>query len=125
MANKNYVTEILLKYGNKLPVFPSPNKYNGRLKKVFEKAGMDRKLPFRFEPANEKKAVTEYYPMYKKISNKWARNCAVSILVQEGYPDHHIKKFTGHTDEKMLRHYRDVHKTEVKDMVYEVKPIRI
>lgn len=122
MANKNYVTSILLKYGNKLPTFPSPNKYNIRLKKVFEKAGMKRKLPFRFEPANEKKAITEYYPMYKKISNKWARNCAVSLLVQEGYNDHHIKKFTGHTDEKMLRHYRDVHKIEVKDMLYEVKP---
>ncbi len=123
MANKNYVTPILMKYGNKLPEFPSPNKYNIRLKKVFEKAGMDRKLPFRYEPSNEKKAVTKYYPIYEKVSNKWARNCAVSILVQEGYPDHHIKKFTGHTDEKMLRHYRDVHKTEVKAMVYEVKPI--
>lgn len=122
MANRNYVTPILLKYGKQLPKFPSLNKYNTRLKKVFEKAGMNRKLAFRTEPANESKAKTEYIPMHKKVSNKWARNCAVSLLVQAGYNDHHIKEFTGHTDEKMLRHYRKVHKTEVKDMLYEVKP---
>ena len=62
--------------------------------------------------------------MHEKISNKWARNCAVSLLVQEGYNDHYIKEFTGHTDEKMLRHYRDIHKTKVKEMLYEVKPIK-
>ncbi len=125
MANKNYVTPILLKYGNHLPQFPSPNKYNIRLKKVFEKAGMDRKLAFRTEPANESKARTEYFHMYEKVSNKWARNCAVSLLVQEGYNDHYIKEFTGHTDEKMLRHYRDIHKTKVKEMLYEVKPVKV
>lgn len=122
MANKNYVTPILLKYDKQLPKFPSPNKYNARLKKVFEKAGMNRKLAFRTEQANESKATTEYLPMFKKVSNKWARSCAVSLLVQMGYNDHRIKKFTGHTDEKMLRHYRQVHPIEVKDMVYEVKP---
>jgi len=123
-ANKNYVTPILLKYGKQLPKFPSPNKYNIRLKEVFEKAGLNRKLAFRTEPANKNKAITEYFPMYKKVSNKWARNCAVSLLVQMKYNDHLIKKFTGHTDEKMLRHYRDVHKIEVEDMVDEVKPVK-
>ena len=122
MANRNYVTPILLKYGKQLPKFPSSNKYNIRLKEVFDKAGMNRKLAFRTEPANESKAITEYHPMYGKVSNKWARNCAVSLLVQMGYSDHRIKKFTGHTDEKMLRHYRDEHNIEVKDMVDEVKP---
>lgn len=125
MANKNYVTPILLKYGNQLPQFPSSNKYNKRLKKVFEKVGLNRNLPFRIEQANEKKARTEYHPMCEKVSNKWARNCAVSLLVQVGYNDHYIKEFTGHTDEKMLRHYRDIHKPEVKDMVYEVKPVKV
>ena len=125
MANKNYVTDILLKYGNQLPQFPSSNKYNIRLKKVFEKAGLDRKLAFRTEPANASKAVTEYIRMHEKVSNKWARNCAVSLLVQEGYNDHYIKEFTGHSDEKMLRHYRDIHKTKVKAMLYEVKPVKV
>jgi hypothetical protein len=35
---------------------------------------------------------------------------------------HYIMKFTGHEDEKMLRHYRTVHKKEVKEMLDDVKP---
>ncbi len=124
MANKHYVTPIILKYGNKLPDFPSSNKFNARLKVVFKIAGLDRKLPFRFELSNEDKPRTEYFEMHKKVSNRWARNCAVSILVEMGYNDHYIKKFTGHTDVKMLRYYRDVHKLQVKEMLNEVIPIR-
>lgn len=121
-ANKNYVMPILEKYDFNLPTFPSSNKYNARLKKVFEEAGLDRNLEFRFEYINQKKATTKYFKMFQKVSNRWARNCAVSILVEQGYSDHYIMKFTGHEDEKMLRHYRTVHKKEVKDMLDDVKP---
>ena len=121
-ANKNYVIPILQKYNLKLPNFPSQNNYNERLKDVFKAAGLNRKLPFRYEYVNQKRPTEEYIEMYKKVSNRWARNCAVSILVEQGYSDHYIMKFTGHEDEKMLRHYRTVHKKEVKVMLDDVKP---
>lgn len=124
-ANKNYIVPIIQKYNLKLPKFPSPNKYNKRLKDAFKAAGMNRKLLFRYEYINQKRPSEEYLEMHKKISNRWARNCAVSILVELGYSDHYIMKFTGHEDEKMLRHYRTVHKKEVKDMLDDVKPQKV
>ena len=60
--------------------------------------------------------------MCKEVSNRWARNCVVSILCEEGHPDNHIMEFTGHRDEKMLRHYRSVHKNVVVDMLDKTTP---
>lgn len=123
-ANQHYVIPILQKYNQRLPEFPSPNKYNKRLKEVFKAAGLNRKLLFRYEYINQKKPTEVYHEMHEMVSNRWARNCAVSILVEEGFSDHYIMEFTGHEDEKMLRHYRTVHKKEVKGMLDEVKPIK-
>jgi len=125
VVNQNYLIPILEKYPEGFAEFPKVHVYNKLLKDAARIAGLNRELKFRYEYAKQKQATITWYPIHKKICNKWARNCAVSILVQEGYPDHHIKKFTGHTDEKMLRHYGDVHKTEVTAMVYEVKPMNI
>lgn len=124
-ANKNYLTPIFKKYNDKLPEFPHPNKYNKLLKEAFRVAGLNKKLPFQKEYANEKEPTTEWYPMCDKISNRWARNCAVSILCELGFSDKHIMKFTGHRDEKMLKHYQQVHKKDVREMLDEVKPEKV
>jgi len=121
-ANQNYVLPILKKYNYELPKFPSPNKYNLRLKKVFKAAGLDRKLKFEYGFSNQEKPTFVYHEMHEMVSNKWARNCAVSILVELDYPDHKIKRFSGHEDEKMLAHYREVHKKDVENMLNDVRP---
>jgi hypothetical protein len=121
-ANQNYVLPILKKYNYKLPKLPSQNKYNLRLKKVFKTAGLNRKLKFEYGFSNQEKPTFEYHEMHEMVSNKWARNCAVSILVELDYPDHKIKRFSGHEDEKMLAHYREVHKKDVENMLNDVKP---
>ncbi len=77
---------------------------------------------FTFEYVNANVATTEWIEIYKKISNNWARNCAVSILSELGYPDDRIAKFTGHKDLEMINHYKSVHKKDVKTMIDEVKP---
>ena len=71
---------------------------------------------------DDEKAEVEWVEIYKKISNNWARNCAVSILSELGYQDDRIAKFTGHKDLEMINHYKSVHKKDVKTMMDEVKP---
>ena len=83
---------------------------------------MNRLLKFRKEVAKDKVATNEWYPIHQRICNKWARNCAVSILAELGYPDERIAKFTGHKDLEMIRHYKAIHKKDVDSMMEEVKP---
>jgi len=120
--NQNYLVPILEKYPNGFDKFPKVHKYNKLLKKAAEVAGLNRKLRFREELAVQTKATEEFHEIYKKISNNWARNCAVSILSEEGYPDDRICKFTGHRDRKMINHYKQIHQKEINTMMAEVKP---
>jgi hypothetical protein len=120
--NRTYLEPIFKKYNNSLPKFPTQSKYNKKLKKVFEAAGLCRELPFKYEYAKDDAPTVIWKPMCKEVSNSWARNCAVSILCEEGHPDNHIKEFTGHRDEKMLQHYRSVHKTVVVNMLDKTIP---
>jgi hypothetical protein len=121
-VNQNYLESILEKYTNIFKEFPKVHVYNKLLKKAAEKAGLNRPLMFTFEYVNANVATTEWIEIYKKISNNWARNCAVSILSELGYPDDRIAKFTGHKDLEMINHYKSVHKKDVKTMMDEVKP---
>ncbi len=120
--NRSYLEPIFRKYNNSLPKFPTQSKYNKKLKKVFEAAGLCRKLPFKYEYAKDNAPTVIWKPMCEEVSNRWARNCAVSILCEEGHPDNHIKEFTGHRDEKMLQHYRSIHKTVVVSMLDKTTP---
>jgi len=120
--NRTYLEPIFTKYDNSLPKFPTPSKYNTKLKKVFEAAGLCRTLPFKYEYAKDDAPTVLWKQMCKEVSNSWARNCAVSILCEEGHPDNHIKEFTGHRDEKMLQHYRSIHKTVVVKMLDQTTP---
>ena len=120
--NQNYLLPIFRKYSNGLPSFPEVHDYNDLLKKAAEKAGLNRKLKFRYEFANANEATEEWIEIYKMISNNWARNCVVSILCELGYPDYRIAKFTGHKDLEMINHYRKIHPKEVDTMIDEVKP---
>lgn len=122
VVNQNYLIPILDKYPNGFVEFPSSHEYNKKLKIAAEKAGLTRLLKFRKEVAKDPSATIEWYPIYQKISNKWARNCAVSILAERGYPDERIAKFTGHKDLEMIRHYKEIHGKDVDSMMEEVKP---
>lgn len=121
-VNQNYLDSILNKYPNLFREFPDVHDYNELLKKAAEAAGLNRKLMFTFEYISELKPKIEWIEIHKKISNNWARNCAVSILSELGYPDDRIAKFTGHKDHDMINHYKSVHKKDVKSMMDEVKP---
>ena len=121
-VNENYLKSILETHQNIFKEFPRVGIYNELLKNAAEVAGLKRLLMFRFEYVNANVATTEWIEIYKKISNNWARNCAVSILSELGYPDDRIAKFTGHKDLEMINHYKSVHKKDVKTMMDEVKP---
>lgn len=121
-VNKNYLIPILEKYPNGLPPFPKVKDYHSFLRQAAKQAGLNRELKFRGEIAKDADATTKWYPIHEKICNKWARNCAVSILAEEGYPDDRISKFTGHRDIEMIKHYKQIHGKDVTSMVDAVKP---
>lgn len=120
--NQNYLIPIFERYSDSFPDFLEVHDYNDLLKVAAEEAGLNRKLRFRHEYANASKAVEEWLPIHEKITNSWARNCAVSILCELGYPDYRIAKFTGHKDLEMINHYKKIHPKEVESMIHEVKP---
>jgi integrase len=120
--NQHYLVPIFEKYSDGLPQFLEVHDYNDLLKIATEKAGLNRKLKFRYEYANANDATEEWTEIHKMISNNWARNCAVSILCELGYPDYRIAKFTGHKDLEMINHYKKIHPKEVDTMINEVKP---
>lgn len=124
VVNQNYLIPIFEKNIIKLKEFPDVSAYNSLLKKAAKVAGLDRKLKFRYEIAKNAQPTIEWHPIYEKISNNWARNCAVSILAEEGYPDDWICKFTGHRDREMIRHYKDIHQKEINTMMDNVKPLK-
>ncbi len=68
-------------------------------------------MPFRYEYAKDDAPTIFWKPMCEEVSNRWARNCAVSILCDQG-----------HRDEKMLQHYRSVHKNVVVNMLENTTP---
>lgn len=121
-VNQNYLDPILKKYPNIFKEFPKVHIYNRLLKNAAEAAGLKRKLKFRFEYIKDDHATEIWMEIYKKITNEWARNCAVSILAELGYPDDRISKFIGHRDMEMIKHYKTVHQKEISTMMHEVKP---
>lgn len=121
-VNKNYLQPKFDKYHNGLPVFLKVHDYNRLLKVAAKVAGLDRKLRFRFENSNADDATNTWHPIHKKIANKWARNCVVSILAELGYPDDRIATITGHKDMEMIKHYKQIHQPKIKQMLEEVKP---
>ncbi|MBN1598866.1 MAG: tyrosine-type recombinase/integrase [Bacteroidales bacterium] len=123
--NQNYLKPILNKYPNIFKEFIKVHQYNILLKKAAFVAGLNRTLMFKGEQVDLKEAKIEWIEIFKRISNNWARNCAVSILAELGYPDDRIAKFTGHKDLDMINHYKSVHKKDVKSMLEEVKPERV
>jgi hypothetical protein len=123
--NQHYLLPIFKKYNFSFPAFPEVHDYNDLLKKAAFKAGLDRKLKFRYEYANADQATNEWLEIHKMISNNWARNCAVSILCELGYPDARIAKFTGHKDTEMINHYRKIHQKDVDSMIDSVIPERV
>ncbi len=120
--NQNYLLPLLNKYSDGFEVFPRVQVYNEMLKIAAKEAGLIRKLKFRFEYAQDEVPTIEWMPIYEKISNDWARNCAVSILAEAGYPDDRISKFIGHQDLEMIRHYKNIHQKDISTMMDEVKP---
>lgn len=120
--NHNYLVPIFKKYSDEFPEFLEVHDYNDLLKMAALTAGLTRKLRFRFEYANAEQAKEEWIPIHEMISNSWARNCAVSILCELGYPDYRIAKFTGHKDLEMINHYKKIHPKEVDSMIDEVGP---
>ncbi|MBN2833634.1 MAG: hypothetical protein JXR48_01580, partial [Candidatus Delongbacteria bacterium] len=120
--NHNYLVPIFKKYSDGFPEFLEVHDYNDLLKMAALTAGLTRKLRFRFEYANAEQAKEEWIPIHDMISNSWARNCAVSILCELGYPDYRIAKFTGHKDLEMINHYKKIHPKEVDSMIDEVGP---
>lgn len=122
VVNQNYLIPILNRYPNGFKDFPEVHQYNKLLKKAAEKAGLCRMLKFRYEFARDKEATIEWHPIHKKLCNKWARNCAVSILAELGYPDDRISRFTGHRDLEMIKHYKTIHQKEISSMMQDVKP---
>ncbi len=121
--NQNYLVPIFERYSDGFPEFFEVHDYNDLLKKAAIKAGLNRKLRFRYEYANASDATEEWLPIHDMISNSWARNCAVSILCELGYPDYRIAKFTGHKDLEMINHYKKIHPKEVDSMIDDVKPV--
>jgi hypothetical protein len=122
VVNQNYLIPILEKYASGFTGFPKVHIYNKLLKDATKVAGLKRELKFRLEYAKDKEATIVWHPIYEKICNKWARNCAVSILAELGYPDDRISKFTGHRDLEMIKHYKQIHQKEISTMMTEVKP---
>lgn len=122
VVNQNYLIPILEKYPSGFKSFPKVHIYNKLLKDATRTAGLNRALKFRLEFAKDKEATIKWHPIHEKICNKWARNCAVSILAELGYPDDRISRFTGHRDLEMIKHYKQVHQKEINTMMQEVKP---
>jgi len=123
--NTNYLNPIFEKYDNIFNQFPKVSVYNEKLKEAAKAAGLDRLLKFVTEDITKKEAKLEWKEIYLKISNSWARNCAVSILCELGYPDSRIASFTGHKDHEMINHYKSIHKKDLQSMMDEIKPEKV
>lgn len=121
-VNQNYLDALLEKYATGFDSFFEVHQYNKMLKKAAKVAALKRELSFRNEVAKDSKATYEWFPIYEKITNSWARNCAVSILCELGQPNDFISKFIGHRDQKMINHYKTIYPKEVTKMLSEVKP---
>ena len=80
LDNQDYLIPIFEKYSGRFPEFFEVQNYNDLLKQSAFKAGLNRKLRFRYEYANAEGATEKRVEIHKKISNSRARNCVVSIL---------------------------------------------
>ena len=92
--------EIVEKYRNedcqhpKMPLFDFPKypqTYNENLKKVFQKAGLDRTMVV-YNAYDE----AEFKPLYELAKSKFARSCFIDTLVGQGVTDNIIRTMSGH-----------------------------
>lgn len=92
--------EIVRKHNNheqhsKCPLFDFPKyaqTYNDSLKKVFQKAGLDRTIVV-YNAYDE----AEFKPLYELAKSKFARSSFIDTLVGQGVTDNIIATMSGHT----------------------------
>jgi len=104
--NQGYILPVMQKYPEGFRIFIKTHRYNMLLKSALKAAGLDRKIKFARELINDEKPLIREYPLYEKISGKWARYCAVSIMSEAGFSEDKIKAFTGSRDPGLIRHFR-------------------
>ena len=78
----------------KMPLFDFPKypqTYNENLKKVFQKAGLDRTVVV-YNAYDE----AEFKPLYELAKSKFARSCFIDTLVGQGVTDNIIRTMSGH-----------------------------
>ncbi|MBO5697987.1 MAG: hypothetical protein J6R90_06315 [Alistipes sp.] len=79
----------------KMPLFDFPKHsqtYNDNLKKVFQKAGLDRTVVV-YNAYDE----AEFKPLYELAMSKFARSSFIDTLVGQGVTDNIICTMSGHT----------------------------
>lgn len=113
--------DILKKYNYELPVISS-QKFNEYLKKVGEKASLERIIKVTRYVGN-KEIITER-PLYKFMSSHMGRRTCVSLLLNvENMPINQVMEITGHKDFKTLSKYLDKDKQALENSISKTKGI--
>ena len=117
-----YVIPLLQDFLNKRHKIPSGQKFNESLKTLAKMAGINR-IEYLEEYRSGRKTPTEIEtPVADHISTKYMRKSFISMMVELGVEREIIMEFTGHEDDKILKHYIQVHKHTKKAVLAKFRP---
>lgn len=108
---------LLKKYDWKLPEI-SEQKFNERVKKICEAAGIDEEVKETIYRGNVKEVL--YHKKFEMIGSHTARRTFITLSSERGMPDHIIMKITGIRDPKTLLKYK---KTSMRSVEESMKRI--
>lgn len=120
--SKSYVEPFLEEFLEKRHKIPSGQKFNENLKAIAEMAGFDRVEWLEEYRAGSNKPEEVKTPIVDHISSKYMRKSFISMMVEEGVEREIIMEFTGHEDEKILRHYIQVHRHTKMEVLERFRP---
>lgn len=97
------VSEIMAKYGGKLPPAISNQKFNKALQKAAEIAGIDAEIHKGVTRGGRR--VSKKYHKYELLTTHCARRSFATNMYETGFPAHSIMAITGHKTEKSFLFY--------------------
>lgn len=97
------VKEIILKYNKELPLAPSIQHFNRKIKIICKKIGFGRKIPYERQIGTERVSVQR--PKYQLISSHTARRSAATNMYLAKIQPYRIMLITGHKTEKSFFRY--------------------
>jgi hypothetical protein len=116
-----YLAEVMARHNGELPKIEIDAKeFNENLKKIAEELKFERMIKFPENKINTLKTKYAYKPLYECISQYFSRHTLVNYLVDAKTEDSNIIKLTGHSDVRILQHYKKNLKVEEKQVIIDL-----